>query len=260
MSSMVAHRRTLSTLVRAPFKAHHYTALANIVAASPSPMAFLSRYLGLAKDYPAGIALRTPIGPLNLTAYSQHDIQTINEIFFRLDYPADANDKVVVDFGSNIGISGAWFLTREADVRVYLHEPLPQNIERLKRNLEPFRDRFTLAEAAVGVTAGTVRFGWEASGRYGGIERDTGRFIEVPCLDSNAALEAVLARHAAIDILKVDTETLEHQIVQRIPPDIAARVRRMIVECAPFAANPFPASHVMTRRGYVSTLTLLAPR
>jgi FkbM family methyltransferase len=260
MNTAVAHRRTLATLVRTPFQARHYTALANILSASPSPVAFLSRYLGLAKDYPARIALRTPTGPLSLTVYSQHDIQTINEIFFRLDYPADASDRVVVDFGSNIGISGAWFLTRAADVRVYLHEPLPQNIERLKHNLAPFLDRVVLAEAAVGPRAGTVRFGWEESGRYGGIERDTGRFIEVPCLDSNAALETVLARHERIDILKVDTETLEHQLVQRIPPGMAARIRRMIVEGPPFAANPFPASHEMTRRGYVTTLSLLAGR
>jgi FkbM family methyltransferase len=252
---MVAHRRTLSTLLQTPFQARHYTALVNIIGKSPSPIAFLGLYLGLAKSYPAQVALRTPIGPLELTVHSQHDTQTINEIFFRDDYPAGAEDKVVVDFGSNIGISGAWFLTRAADVRVYLHEPLPQNIERLKRNLARFRDRFTLTEAAVGLEAGTVRFGWEDSGRYGGIERDTGRFIEVPCVDSNAALTAVLEKHGHIDILKVDTETLEQQIVQRIPPQMAASIRRMIVEGPAFPTNPFPESHELTRRGYVSMLS-----
>ncbi len=40
---------------------------------------------------------------------------------------------VVVDFGSNIGISALYFLTRNQDIKVYLFEPVPQNILRLKK-------------------------------------------------------------------------------------------------------------------------------
>ena len=47
---------------------------------------------------------------------------------------------MAVDFGSNIGISALYFLTRNPSVQVYLFEPVPSNIERLRENLKGYEN------------------------------------------------------------------------------------------------------------------------
>jgi FkbM family methyltransferase len=178
-------------------------------------------------------------------------VQTINEIFLRGDYDAPADGKVIVDFGSNIGISAAFFLSRRPDAVIYCHEPVPRNIERLKQNLAQFGDRVTLAETAVGTENGMVQFGWEPTGRYGGVGRETGAWIEVPCADSNEVLAAIIAKHGRINTLKIDIETLEAAVTSRIPPELSDKIDNVVVEY-PFATNPLAATHVMERRHFVT--------
>jgi FkbM family methyltransferase len=202
-------------------------------------------------QYPDRIAVNTPMGVVELDVYSHHDMLTINEIFCRLDYKADASDKIIVDFGSNIGISAAYFLTRSKDSRVYLYEPLAFNIERLRKNLAAWPDRYTLSETAVGSSEGDVTFGWEESGRYGGVGMSTGNYVTVPCVDSNAVLAQVLERHGRIDVLKIDIETLEEIVTSRIPLEIAERIGKIYVEFA-FATNPLEQTHSMTQYSTVA--------
>jgi FkbM family methyltransferase len=243
--------RDLGTIAGSVFKKRHRTAAVNMSRVYAHPMSVLGRYLFQLGTYPARIAVKTPSGTVSLDAYSFHDILTINEIFCRLDYVAGAADKVVVDFGSNIGISAAYFLTRSADSRVYLFEPLPSNIERLVRNLANFADRYTLAEVAVGLSEGEVTFGWEDSGRYGGVGMETGNYITVHCVDSNAVLSEVLAKHGRIDVLKIDIETLEEPVTARIPLEMARKIAKIYVEYA-FQSNPLERTHRMTQYGTVA--------
>jgi hypothetical protein len=130
---------------------------------------FLSRYVRNRGHYPADFRIRTPTGPVTLTAFTADDLLTINEIFFRGNYGDDQDAKVIVDFGSNIGISAAYFRSRNPDEFVYCHEPLPQNVERLRAHLKPFEGRYALNEFAVAMEDRTVEFGWEPTGRYRGI-------------------------------------------------------------------------------------------
>ena len=71
---------------------------------------------------------------------------TVNEVFCRQDYGADASIRAVVDVGSNIGISALYFLTRSPDCRAWLYEPVPRNVERLRGNLAGYEDRYALRE------------------------------------------------------------------------------------------------------------------
>jgi hypothetical protein len=74
---------------------------------------------------------------------------------------------------------------------------------------------------------GKVQFGWEESGRYGGIGLQTGKYMSVNCIDANMALREVIARHGRIDILKIDIETLEKQVTERIPADVSCKIRKI---------------------------------
>jgi|SRR5215210_6710831 len=176
----------------------------------------LKRYLTGKGEYPYNIRIKTPTGTTSPTLYSHHDILTVNEIFCRKDYAADERVNVVVDLGSNIGISALYFLTRNHTCRCYLFEPDPINVQRLRVNLAGFGPRFSLREVAVSDTSGVFQFGIESMGRYGGIGIKTGEYIKVPCLDINEVLSEILSKEESIDILKIDTEGQEIRTVKAI--------------------------------------------
>src|SRR5690349_18384418 len=114
--------RPLRTIVSAPFHARHWIAAINMAAVYADPIDAARRYALAAGSYPHTFRLRTPSGPVEAVAYSFHDVLTINEIFCRGDYRIGADDRVVVDFGSNIGISALYFLTHAPECIVYCHE------------------------------------------------------------------------------------------------------------------------------------------
>jgi FkbM family methyltransferase len=243
--------RNLRTLVGALVQTRHYVAAANMFRVYARPGDAVRRYLFRRGEYPTTLRLRTPLGALDLTIYSHHDVLTVNEIVCRKDYPADEHDRVVVDFGSNIGISAAWFLTRGREAFTYLFEPLPANLARLRRNLAPFEGRFAVAELAVGLETATVDFGFEDSGRYGGVGAHTGRSMRVECRDSNEVLTSVLERHHRIDILKIDIETMERELVARIPAGARERIEKIYAECR-FSSNPLRDTHSYRQYGSIA--------
>jgi len=196
----------------------------------PDFVEVFKRHLFGAGDYPYACRVRTPLGLVRPTLWSTHDVWTLVEIFCRLDYRAPASAEVVVDIGSNIGLSALYFLTRNDRCRCRLYEPDPRNVERLRTNLEAFTERWELDEAAVGPTSGRVRFGREPSGRYGAVGAETGDVIEVECLDVNDVLQQALAETPEIDVLKLDTEGLEEATVEAIRPELLARIELVYFE------------------------------
>lgn len=224
--------RPLGFVLRNALRPDNYRSLARALRTYEHPADALPRYFRGSGDYPAEIGVRTPMGVVRPRVWSHHDVITINEIFCRLDYAIGPADRIVVDIGSNIGISALYFLTRRPDVHCVLFEPVPQNVERLRENLAGFEGRWDLHEAAVADRAGTLPFVTEPTGRYGGLDRDgaTSDTIEVIVEHVNDALDRVLAEHDRIDVLKLDTEGSEAATVRAIRPDILARIGRIYCE------------------------------
>jgi len=248
--------RPLNRVLAAPFSRTHYVAICNAFGIYTEPIDSLKRYLFNAGEYPHTVQVKSPMGILNLNTYTHHDMLTVSEIFCRKDYHADQRDVVVADFGSNIGISAAYFLSRSPRSHVYLFEPLPFNVDRLLANIKPFQGRFTLSQVAVGLSNGTAEFGWEESGRYGGIGKETGHNLIVECVDSNKILEGIVAKHGRIDVLKIDIETLEEPVTSRIPLEIATKINKVYVEFV-FASNPLARTHRMRQYGSIAQFTNL---
>jgi len=248
--------RDIGTVAKALSERRHYHAAMNMVRLYKEPAQMFRRYLTSRGDYPFTTQVKTPSGGLDLRLFTPHDVLTVNEIFCREDYHAEPEDKIVVDFGSNIGISAAYFLSRGPSVQAYLFEPLPANIERLELNLAQFRDRYTLEQVAVGPTDGEVEFGWEETGRYGGVGAATGQTITVKSRNSTTVLEEVIARHGQIDVLKVDIEGLEDAVVAGIPQSLARHIRKIFVEYI-FDDNPLPDTHALIQYGVIAQLVRL---
>ncbi len=248
------YRRSLRSVATTLLRPKLYSGLARTFRQSAHPVDFLLRYLRLRGSYPASIALRSPIGRVEITAFTKTDLDTINEIFFWDDYGSRPEDRVIVDFGANVGISALYFLTRNAQAKVYCYEPLPRNIERLRHNLRPFGTRYELVEAAVCEKDGNADFGWEETGKFGGVGVPSQQRMVVPAVDSNRVLAEVIARHGEIDLLKMDTEGSEGALTARLTPELARRIRRIAMECQ-FAENPLPETHDMSLRWPITTLS-----
>jgi FkbM family methyltransferase len=244
--------RKLSKVLSAPLKGRYYIAARNMLRVYRDPVDAFARFLFARGEYPALIVMNTPAGSLSLTVYSYDDILTVNEIFCRRDYPATAQHRVVVDFGSNIGISAAYFLTSAPNSFAYLYEPFRPNIDRLRDNLRQFEGRYALHPVAVGEADGEVEFGWEDTGRYGGVGMKTGKYVSVTCRDSNDILKEVITRHGRIDILKIDIESLERQVTERIPVEIARNIDAIYVDYCRWETNPLEQTHNYRRYGSVA--------
>jgi FkbM family methyltransferase len=222
--------RPIGFIARNAVRRENWQALARMPRVYPSFAQNAWRYFTGRGAYPYDCAVRTPLGIVRPRLWSSHDLLTVNEIFCRRDYEAPADVGVVVDIGSNVGISALYFLTRNRTARCHLFEPVPQNVGRLRENLAGFDGRWTLQEAAVWDRDTVVEFGVEPTGRYGGINVAAPELIQVPCLDVNGVLEHVLAREAHIDILKVDTEGAEVDTIAAIRPELLDRIATIYFE------------------------------
>jgi FkbM family methyltransferase len=243
--------RSLARVVRAPFGRHHWIAAINMARIYDQPIDAARRYVFALGSYPHTFRLRTPMGPVSAKAWSFHDVMTINEIFCRRDYWIDPRDRVVVDFGSNIGLSALYFLTHAPRSFVYCHEPLPRNCERLAKTLEDFADRYRLSASAVASYAGKVNFGYETTGRYGGIGLGFPRQIEIDCLRAQDVIAAVLRDHGKIDLLKIDIEGLERDVLLSLPRAQLERIEKIYAETS-FDAPPLTETHSMRQYGTVA--------
>jgi FkbM family methyltransferase len=225
--------RGVKQIAKAVVGRQHYIALVNMMRFYPEFMGNTVRYLTATGSYPYDIKVITPTGIITPRLYSYHDLLTVNEIFCRLDYSADEGIKVVVDLGSNIGISALYFLSRNNESKCYLYEPDPRNIEKLQMNLSKFSERYILHKNAVSYEAGQLDFGIEPTGRYGGIGVITDEKIVVNCLEINDVIKSVLANEEYIDILKIDTEGVEQKTVEAIEESYLYHIKSIYLEANP---------------------------
>ena len=233
----------------------HYRALKNSVLRYEHPLDGLFRYLLAAGRYPAAIPIRTPLGVVRPVIYSHHDMLTVSEIFCREDYCCGDRIETVVDFGSNIGLSALYFLTRNRRCFAYLFEPLPRNGERLLKNLHDFEGRYEFQPVAVALSDDEAEFGFEETGRYGGVGLKRDRVMRVPCREVSSVLRGILEERGEIDVLKIDIESLEEEILAAIPQDLRRRIKQIFVEYN-YARNPLALTHNYVQDGGIARFGL----
>lgn len=234
---MVFTNRSYFRLLRGLVDPRHLRVLRNMFRVCHEPVQVLFRYIFGVGTYPWRCRLRTPAGDIGVDLFSSHDVVTVTEIFCREDYPFPPRSKVVVDIGSNIGISALYFLTRGSDSFVYCFEPNPLNVARLRYNLSAFADRYQLSEHAIGPFDGIVEFGVEQTGRYGGIGIVGEQTIEIRCQHINDVLSEIIGTHGGIDLLKLDIEGLEVDTARALERGLLRQVRSVCLE-APAGTAP----------------------
>ena len=232
-------QHSIKSFSAALFEKSFYAAFFNIFIYFKNPLSVLVRYVFEKGNYPQKFSVNTPLGLQVVTAFSHHDLITLIECFGKLDYRVPKDISVVVDFGSNIGISALYFLTRNPSVQVYLFEPVPRNVERLRENLRGYEKRYKLRECAIGVEEGESDFAYEDTGRYGGLIKDelshsakmtSGKVLSVKVLAANQTLNKILSNHKSVDVVKIDIEGYENKILGTLKEEALARIERIYAE------------------------------
>jgi len=200
--------RDWSRILRAAFQPQHYLSFVTSHIYPDWNQFFVRRYIMGSGAFPFECRIRTPMGVVSVTLYSPEDCYTVQEIFGLQCYRAD-KQQIYVDFGANIGISAAYFLSRNPAAYVYCYEPLPENVAKLRRNLAPFAGRYNVQEVAIADRDGEISFRVERTGRYSGIDNQQGELRQFPCVNASRVLHEIVQARGGIDFLKIDVEGAE---------------------------------------------------
>ena len=148
--------------------------------------------------------------------------------------PGDVEPTVIFDIGANIGAAAVYFAARYPRARVYCFEPLPENIELLRRNVEPFGDRITVVPMGLGESPGSFEYRRsDDPANFGG-----GTFHNVGCAPGNTIQLPVTTlttfcqnnRIDQIDVMKIDTEGAERSVLAGMPADLLAKIQVILGE------------------------------
>jgi FkbM family methyltransferase len=155
---------------------------------------------------------KLPVGIINYKRPYEL-LHTYRELFGKEIYLFKAaNDSpIILDCGSNIGLSVLYFKTIYPQARVWAFEPDQTNFELLQKNIASNHLRDIIAQpAAVWITDGTISFsgnGSEASRIDESITNSSNN--EVTCI----RLKYLLQQFDRIDFLKMDIEGGEYKVI-----------------------------------------------
>ena len=83
---------------------------------------------------------------------------------------------------------------------------------------------------AVGLENGTGEFGFEATGRYGGLHSELSETIQVQVRRAGEIVLDTLKKESHIDILKIDVEGLEMAILDSLSAENLKKIHRIYAE------------------------------
>lgn len=141
-----------------------------------------------------------------------YDLVVLEEVFVRrvYDRPLARDPAVIVDLGSNIGISVLYFKLRYPGCQVFGYEADRQTFRRLERNVAPMSG-VTVRNLAVtpeGQPARLTRAPGSFRTRATATPSATG---EVPGISMDALVAQV---EADVDLMKVDIEGAEYEVMR----------------------------------------------
>jgi FkbM family methyltransferase len=240
-------RRKLIQFRRRLLDAKNYGAVLRFFRVHARPFRILADEVFSLGTYPRTIVLQTPTGPASVQLFSAADLSTLNLIFCRQDYFVPEDSRVVVDIGSNIGLSALFWLTRNRSAYVYCYEPAPTSYQRLLDNLQPWQGRFVAHRQAVSDFTGVGQLGLEASGVYSSLDRSSPESVPCEVVHINDVLGPVIRQHGQIDVLKVDSEGHELRTVQALAPEYWKHIRCLNIDsdrARSLVPGEFDYSHV----------------
>jgi FkbM family methyltransferase len=209
----------------------HRRTVSRLWSVYAQPVAFLKRYISKTGEYPTVMSVRGKGSWESINLFGPHDLDTLNQIYCRNDYPVEPDDRVFVDIGANIGVATRYFLSGSGGNIVYAYEPVPRNVERIIQNCKGLELQYKLNVAAVSDFNGTTAFSIEETGRYGSIQiAPSYQTVDVKVLNITEVLDQLLMQHKTIDLLKIDVEGTEETILRAIGPKQLGAIKKIYAE------------------------------
>jgi FkbM family methyltransferase len=177
------------------------------------------------------------------------DIQGIREVWLDEIYriPAPHPFRIVVDLGTNIGLTSVW-LHRQYGLEMVLGvEPDLENLELARHNLEANDVRGRVIHAAVGPTDDIVRFACTQGASNLGHVSAVGVAVRQI---SMATVLAELPAERRIDLLKLDIEGAEEALLLADDLDWLDRIDSIIAEFHPATVNIPRLVAVLEQHGF----------
>ena len=214
-------KRNFSTFIKRIIKFENYIALFRFFKVHKSPFKSILNEIFSLGDYPKILHFNSPLGSKKVNLYSCDDFSTFNLIFCRQDYLFTSQQKIILDIGSNIGLSAIFWLTRSEDTVVHCYEPSTENYKKLKKNLKDFNGRFSIYQKAVSSESFSSYLNLEKTGVYNSINnlnKDKNYFQKEKCevVSINSCLDNIIKQYGKIDVIKIDNEGEELKTVASI--------------------------------------------
>ncbi len=133
--------------------------------------------------------------------------------------PAGLQPDTILDVGANIGIASIYLAARYPAARIYAFEPIPENFELLKRNIEGYGN-IEAHPVALGTEDGELLIHYPSGshnlGSFSayGLEVDAAKGIQVAQRNINSILREIGL--GKIDLIKIDTEGGEDDILRSL--------------------------------------------
>ena len=224
-------KRSFSVFLNRLRNVHNYRAISGFIKTHPRPVRAIVEEVFSMGHYPRTAEVRTPTGRCEVRLFSPADLSTLNIIFCRQDYYTPDGLRIVVDIGSNIGLSALYWLTRNHESIVYCYEPSPISYQRLLSNLSSYGRRVIPHRTAVSDFSGMAQLGLEESGVYSSLDLRTANHVDCEVVHINDVLETVLSKHGQIDVLKIDSEGHELRTIMAIHPEFWKSIRCLNTDC-----------------------------
>ena len=144
----------------------------------------------------------------------ESDLQTLCTVLGREEYAVDLQEepRIIIDLGSNIGLSLLYFALRYPHARVYGFEPNPHAFERLQKNIRDFPNVRAFQLAVSSRDGSTEFYANKKKSISSSFRVRPGRAekINVPTRSLPSLLEE--RKIDRVDILKFDVEGAEEEI------------------------------------------------
>ena len=214
-------KRSFLILLKRLIKFDNYIAIIRFFKVHKSPLRSIFNEIFSTGKYPKTLNFNSPLGNSKVNLYSYNDFSTFNLIFCRQDYLYGNKQKIILDIGSNIGLSAIFWLTRSKDTVVHCYEPSSENYEKLKKNLEDFDGRFFTFKKAVSSKNFSSYLNLEKSGVYNSISNlnkklDYYKKEKCEVVSINSCIDKVVKQYGKIDLIKIDNEGEELKTVASI--------------------------------------------
>lgn len=214
-------KRNFLTFVKRIIKFDNYIGLIRFFKVHKSPFKSIFNEIFSWGNYPKILYFNSPLGETKVNLYSADDFSTFNLVFCRQDYLFNKGNKIILDIGSNIGLSAIYWLTRNKDTLIHCYEPSSKNFEKLKENLKEFNGRFSLYKNAVSSKTFSSYLNLEKNGIYNSINETNKNQIyyereKCEVVSINSCIEKIIKEYGKIDIIKIDNEGEELKTVASI--------------------------------------------